>query len=151
MASSDGPYLLMAVLCQTAQQDQYGSFSVVNVLEQLVAGTNNPDAPETMPIFRFQGQLAVQFAAGKATGSHTLSIVPIQPSGKRLDSVTQRIQFKGIDHRATFISSVSMDIEEEGLYWFNVALDDRVVTRIPLRVRYERQYIEPWSTYLIEH
>ncbi len=151
MASSDGPYLLMAVLCQNAQQDQYGSFSVINVLEQLVAGTNDPNAPDEMPTFRFQGHLAVQVAAGNSKGSHTLSIVPIQPSGKKLEPVGQRIQFKGIDHRATFISNVSMDIEEEGLYWFNVLLDDRVMTRIPLRIRYERQSVGPWSTHVIEH
>ncbi len=151
MASSGGPYLLMAVLCQTAQQDQYGSFSVINVLEQLVAGTNDPNAPEKMPTFRFQGHLAVQIAAGDASGSHRLSVVPVQPSGERLDAVSQRIQFKGIDHRATFISNVSMDIEEEGVYWFDVTLDDRIVTRIPLRIRYERQYVEPWSKIVIEH
>lgn len=150
MAARGGPYLLMAVLCENAQQDQYGSFSVINVLEQLVAGTNDPNAPEKMPTFRFQGHLAVQFAAGNASGMHTLSIVPVQPSGERLDPVTQKIQFKGIDHRATFISNVSIDIEEEGVYWFNVALDDRVVTRIPLRIRYERNYVEPWSKFVFE-
>jgi hypothetical protein len=151
VASSRGPYLLMAVLCQNAQQDQYGSFSVINVLEQLVAGTNDPNAPEEMPTFRFQGQLAVQLAAGNATGSHTVSVVPVRPSGAKLEPVTQTVQFKGVDHRATVISSVSMDIEEEGVYWFNVALDNQVLTRIPLRIRYERQYVEPWSKYLIEH
>lgn len=151
MASTEGPYLLMAVLCQTAQQDQYGSFSVLNVLEQLVAGTNDPNAPVKMPTFRFQGHLAIQFAAGNSTGTHKLSVVPMQPSGERLDAVTQRIQFKGPDHRATFISNVSMDISEEGLYWFDVSFDDIIVTRIPLRVRYERQYVEPWSKYVIEH
>jgi hypothetical protein len=151
MASSRGPYLLMAVLCQSARQDQYGSFSVVNVLEQLVAGTNDPNAPETMPTFRFQGDLAISFASGDAAGTHRLSVVPIQPSGARLEPVAQRIDLKGGDHRATFISNVSLDITEEGVYWFDVRLDERPVTRIPLRVGYERHYVEPWSRLLIEH
>ncbi len=151
MASNEGPYLLMAVLCQSAQQDQYGAFNVVNVLEQLVAGTSNPNAPEKMPTFRFQGDLAISFASGKASGSHRLSVVPVEPTGAQLDPVSQRIEFKGNDHRATFISNVSMDITQEGVYWFDVRLDDRVVTRIPLRIRYERQYMEPWSRVLIEH
>jgi hypothetical protein len=151
MAANQGPYLLTAVLCQSAQQDQYGAFNIINVLEQLVAGTSDPNAPEKMPTFRFQGDLAISFASGKATGSRRLSIVPVQPSGDRLDPVTQRIDLRGGDHRATFISNVSMDITEEGVYWFDVSLDDRIVTRIPLRVRYERQYVEPWSRILIEH
>jgi hypothetical protein len=151
MASSRGPYLLMAVLCQSARQDQYGSFSVVNVLEQLVAGTNDPNAPEKMPTFRFQGDLAISFASGDASGTHRLSVIPIQPSGAKLDPVEQRIALKGGDHRATVVSNVSIDITEEGIYWFDVRLDDRAVTRIPLRISYERQYIEPWSRVLIEH
>jgi hypothetical protein len=151
MASSGGPYLLMAVLCERAQQDQYGSFSVMNVLEQLVAGTDSPDAPLKMPTFRFQGNLAVSFASGNAKGEHALTIVPIEPSGERMDLVLQVINLKGEDHRATFVSSVSMDITTEGVYWFEVALDKRVVTRIPLKIRYERSYVQPWSTYVLEH
>src|SRR6185312_10905474 len=151
MASSGGPYLLMAVLCERAQQDQYGSFSVMNVLEQLVAGTDSPDAPEAMPTFRFQGSLAVSFASGDANGDHTLSIVPVEPSGERLETVSQVIHLRGEDHRATFVSNVSMDITAEGVYWFEVSLDMRVVTRIPLKIRYERSYVQPWSKFVIEH
>jgi len=151
MAASGGPYLLMAVLCERAQQDQYGSFSVMNVLEQLVAGTDSPDAPEKMPTFRFQGSLAISFASGKATGNHTLSVIPVEPSGSRLDAVSQVIQLKGEDHRATFVSNVSMDITDEGVYWFEVSLDRRVVTRIPLKIRYERSYVQPWSVHVLEH
>jgi hypothetical protein len=151
MAANGGPYLLMAVLCERAQQDQYGSFSVMNVLEQLVAGTDSPEAPEKMPTFRFQGSLAIQFASGKAAGNHTLSVIPVEPTGARLDAVSQVIQLKGEDHRATFVSNVSMDITDEGVYWFEVSLDRRVVTRIPLKIRYERSYVQPWSAYVLEH
>jgi hypothetical protein len=151
MALSGGPYLLMAVLCERAQQDQYGSFSVMNVLEQLVAGTDSPDAPEKMPTFRFQGSLAVSFASGNAKGEHSLTVVPIEPSGERMDMVLQVINLKGDDHRATFVSNVSMDITTEGVYWFEVSLNKRVVTRIPLKIRYERSYVQPWSKIVIEH
>jgi hypothetical protein len=123
----------------------------MNVLEQLVAGTDSPDAPEKMPTFRFQGSLAIQIASGKATGDHTLSVVPIEPAGTRLDAVSQVIRLKGDDHRATFVSNVSMDITAEGVYWFEVSLDRRVVTRIPLKIRYERSYVQPWSAYVLEH
>jgi hypothetical protein len=68
-----------------------------------------------------------------------------------MDLVLQVINLKGEDHRATFVSSVSMDITTEGVYWFEVALDKRVVTRIPLKIRYERSYVQPWSTYVLEH
>lgn len=147
----DGPYLLLAALCQRAQQDQYGSLSIINVLEQLVVGSDAADAPERMPTFRFQANLAVSMAAGDVRGVRTLSIVPHQPSGERLDAVSQPVEFKGQDQRVTFISNVSMDMTHEGIYWFEVRLDGRLMTQIPLRVTYERNYQQPWKTITVDY
>lgn len=143
--SGDGePHLLMAVLCQRAQQDQYGSFSVINILEQLVVGTDDPDAPETMPPFRIQSNLVVAFASGSDRGTHTVTIVPVQPDGERLEPVSQHIRLDGDDHRATVVSNLSIDITQTGVYWFDVLLDERPVTRIPLRIGYERRRLPSW-------
>lgn len=144
MSIGAGPYLLMAVLCQRAQQDQYGSFSIINVLEQLVVGSDDPNAPEQMPTFRLQANLVVSFASGAERGNRTVSIVPVEPDGDRLEAVSQDIKLLGGDHRATIVSNLSLDITKEGVYWFEILLDDRPVTRLPLRIEYERRAARPW-------
>ncbi|HUZ00384.1 MAG TPA: hypothetical protein VMU89_08530 [Thermomicrobiaceae bacterium] len=139
------PHLLMAVLCQRAQQDQYGSFSVINVLEQLVAGTDDPNAPEEMPTFRLQANLVLVFASGDARGERTVTVTAVEPDGQRLAPVEQSISLLGEDHRATIISNLSLDIAKTGVYWFDVTLNQRPITRIPLRIGYERRSTQPWT------
>lgn len=144
MVAETGPYLLMAALCERAQQDQYGSFSVINVLENLVAGTDDPNAPEEMPTFRIDANLVVAFASGTARGKETVTIIPVQPDGKRLEPVSQDIELLGGDHRSTIVSTLSIDIVQPGVYWFDVELSGRLVTRIPLRIAYERRGVPSW-------
>ncbi|TVR77012.1 MAG: hypothetical protein EA415_00525 [Sphaerobacteraceae bacterium] len=139
-----GPYLLMAVLCQRADQDQYGSFNVINVLEQLVVGSDDPGAPEEFPGFRLESQLVVSLASGEFRGDAVISIVPTDPALKKLEAVSQEVRFSGEDHRVTIVSNVSLDVEHTGVYWFNVLLDDKSICWIPLRIGYHRGHQEPW-------
>lgn len=144
MSAETEPYLLVAVICQRAQQDQYGSFSIINVLEQLVAGSDDPNAPEQMPSFRLDANLVIVFASGSQEGQRTVTVVAEQPDGTRLQPVDQRILLRGGDQRATIVSDLSLDISQTGVYWFDVFLEGRLVTRIPLRIGYERQGRHPW-------
>jgi hypothetical protein len=144
METDAEPYLLLAAICQNAQQDQYGSFSLINILEHLVAGSDDPHAPEEMPPFRLTASLVVAFASGEARGDRVVTITAIEPNGERLAPFKQTITLLGGDHRATIVSDLSLDIGKTGVYWFEVALDARVVTRIPLHIGYERRANRPW-------
>lgn len=138
------PHLLVAAICQQANQDQYGSLSLMNMVEQLIAGSDDPNAPEEMPGFRFDAHLVIIFASGEATGERTVTVIAEAPDGERLPPVDQLIFLRGDDARSTILSSLSLDITQVGVYWFDVLLDGRLVTRIPVRVGYERGPREPW-------
>jgi hypothetical protein len=141
---NNGPYLLMAVLCQRADQDQYGSFNVINVLEQLVVGSDDPGAPEEFPGFRLEAQLVVSVASGDRRGDAVITIEPTDPQLNKLEPVSQEVRFSGEDHRVTIVSNVSLDVEHTGVYWFNVLLDGQSATWVPLRIGYHRGHQEPW-------
>jgi hypothetical protein len=144
MAEATGPYLLMAVMCQRADQDQYGSMNIINVLEQLVVGSDDPNAPVEFPGFRLEAQLVVSLASGDRRGDAVVTIEAEDPNMNRLEPVSQDVRFAGEDHRVTVVSNVSLDVEHTGVYWFNVLLDDTFLTRIPLRIGYHRGHQEPW-------
>jgi hypothetical protein len=144
MPKNDGPFLLMAVLCQRADQDQYGALNVINVLEQLVVGTDAPNAPVEFPGFRLESQLVVSLASGTLRGERLVSIVPVEPTGDTLEPVTNRVQFDGNDHRVTIVANVSLDVAHTGVYWFRVMMNGNELTRIPLRIGYERSRRQPW-------
>ena len=86
-----GPFVQLAVLCEHAQQDQYGSLSVLNVLEQLVAGSSDPKAPDVMPEFRFQADLVVAFASGTVSGDIIFQV----PTGDHAAELTWQPNFFG--------------------------------------------------------
>ncbi|HET9017367.1 MAG TPA: hypothetical protein VFN57_17330 [Thermomicrobiaceae bacterium] len=144
MENDADPYLLTAVLCQNAQQDQYGTFSLINVLEHLVAGTDDPNAPEEMPPFHLDANLVIVFASGPALGDRTVTVTAVEPDGVRLRPVNQTITLLGEDQRASIISNLSLEIAKTGVYWFDIDVNGRQVTRIPLRIGYERRANQPW-------
>ena len=43
----------------------------------------------------------------------------------------------GKDHGQNLIVNMTLGIEEDGLYWFDVIFDDEVLTKIPLMVAQE--------------
>jgi hypothetical protein len=144
MPDQTGPYLLMAVLCQRADQDQYGALNVINVLEQLVVGSENPNAPVEFPGFRLESQLIVSLASGNLRGDRTITIIPVEPTQSAMEPVTHAVRFSGEDHRVTIVANVSLDVVHTGVYWFRVLLGDEELTRIPLRIGYEIGRRQHW-------
>jgi hypothetical protein len=46
--------------------------------------------------------------------------------------------FEGEDRGVNLILNLNIVVDQEGVYWFNVLLEDQFVTRIPLRIFYQR-------------
>ena len=49
------------------------------------------------------------------------------------------VHFEGEDRGTNVIYAATLNVEQEGLYWFDVLLDDELLTRMPLRILYQRQ------------
>ena len=67
-----------------------------------------------------------------------LKIQPTAPSGKELPPLEFSVLFEGDERGLNLVFPVQMLLEEEGLYWFDVTVDDQPLTRIPLRLLYQR-------------
>ena len=49
-----------------------------------------------------------------------------------------RVLFEGEDRGANVTFRIAMEATIEGLYWFNIRLNDETLTRVPLRIVYNR-------------
>jgi hypothetical protein len=67
-----------------------------------------------------------------------MTIVPETPTGKRLPGPEVTVLFEGDERGVALILPVGIVAEEEGLYWFDVILEGDTLTRIPLRVMYQK-------------
>lgn len=135
-AATQGPYLQMAVFCERVLREQDGVLSVIRVIDRLthtIVGTQLPDPP---PPVSYAMWLALSFKSGSARGRQTLKLVQEQPSGLRKDVLEQSIMMEGEDRGANLVAQVKTRFEQEGVYWFDVFLNDQLVTRMPFRLTY---------------
>ena len=82
--------------------------------------------------------LVISFKAGGAVGKHYVKVCPRKPSGQSMNAFEYPVLFEGEDRGVGIVAQMSFTVEEEGLYWIDIEFLESVVTRIPLRVIYQR-------------
>lgn len=83
--------------------------------------------------------LVLYFRSGFFRGSLPVIVRPVAPSGARQPAIEWLAYFEGDDDRGTvLLYEVRPVLEEEGVYWFEILFQEELVTRIPLRVIYQR-------------
>ncbi len=145
MHSDSGPYLAIAALCENVIEDKQGVLSLIRVVDRIISTVAGPSSPEKMPPVPINLIAVVSFKSGSARGTHTVKLRPEAPSGIRLEEISFPVLFEGEDRGVNIIAHMGLLAQQEGLYWFDVLLDDVLVTRIPLRLVYQRLTIGPPS------
>ncbi len=133
---TDGPFLNVAVLCERVLREQDGVLSLVRIVDRWIRTAAGPGASEAeLPPVRVNGQIVLLFKAGEAQGHMDVTISLEAPSGL-IVGPTQRLSvlFEGQDRGAAVVADVGLDLQEAGLYWFRIKLDDLPLTSIPLRI-----------------
>jgi hypothetical protein len=146
MAFEDGPYIQLACFCDVAIQEAgTGVLSIIRVIDTVTRTVAGPNPPDQMPPLVKQLTLVLAVKSGRARGRYDLRIVPELPSGETLTPIVQTIHLEGEEKGHNHIANIHFKFEQEGLYWFNVYLDDQKWTAIPFRVRYSRS-VRPQPT-----
>jgi hypothetical protein len=141
MPIEGGPYLAAAFLCEKALREVDGVNTFVRVVDRwTVSGPT-----ETMPQTAIQTTLVVMFKSGIHRGPGQLTITPTSPSDVELQTIEVPVLFEGDEDRGlAIVMPMAFPVQEAGLYWFNISLDGRSFSQIPLRVVYHR--IAPMQT-----
>jgi hypothetical protein len=129
-----GPFLQMAVLCEKVLREADGVLSLIRIVDRVTisgAGREMPQSPVRLTA-------AVAFKSGFAQGKYTVKLRPQRPSGKVLAELEFPLLFEGNERGAGIVADITLMVQEEGLYWIDVLLEDQVATRIPLRILYLR-------------
>ena len=134
-----GPFLQMAVICQTILQEAAGHLSLIRITDSLgLAGTTREIQPQPINL-----QMAVTFRAGFAHGKYRVKVVGSTPSKNEFVIGEQSPYFEGEDRGVNLLFMVALVLTEEGVYWFDVFLEEQFVTRVPLRVVYQQIVLPP--------
>jgi hypothetical protein len=133
-----GPYLQLAAFCDVVIEGKDGTLSLIRVVDRLTHQVVGPTASEQMPPVTHKFVLVIALKSGRARGPHAVKLVIERPSGLRDDGPTFTAMMEGEDHGQNLILNLQQTFSEQGLYWFDVLINDVLVTRVPWRVIYTR-------------
>ncbi len=134
-----GPFVTLAVFCDQAIEDKEGVLTLIRVVDQVTLRASGEGAPSDLPPGQaINATLVVGLKAGKAKGRQTVQVTFEHPDGTRDAGPELPVHFTGGDHQgANLIFKASIVLSDAGIYWADVSVNARLVTRTPLEVRYE--------------
>lgn len=135
-----GPYVQMATICEKVLQEADGVISAIRCVDRIMISATARDGvalPEELPPGNINTTLLVMLKADDARGRHPVSIRIQQPSGVYLPTQSIDAMFEGDERGVNLILNLELSAQE-GLYWFEVAVNAGLLTRVPLRLIYQR-------------
>jgi hypothetical protein len=127
------PYLTAALFCETVIEGKDGVLSAVRIIERATVEiqTDVPGIVATVtPAIAVKALICIK--SGPVKGNFNLNIFGQKPSGKRAKLATFPLILEGGEQGQNFVVSITIAVDEEGLYWFDIMFDDRLLTKIPI-------------------
>ena len=137
--SIGGPFLQIAAFCEKVLNEKDGVISAIRIIDRITITLAGKDAPENLPPMNLAITLLVRFKSGDASGKYELNIKPLSPSGKQLPTFTFPFVLGGGELTANMILGYNVQIEETGIYWFEILLGEQLYTKVSMNVIYERK------------
>jgi len=128
-------YLQMALFCEKVLKEADNVLSVIRVVDRFTVPGVTPEMPPQPLTF----MIVISFKSGFMRGKQVIAIRPKSPTGVDLPAMEFPVLFEGDDDRGLAMAfPIQWVPPEEGLYWWDVYLNQELVTRMPLRVVYQR-------------
>lgn len=139
MASDRGPYLNVATFCEQVIEEKSGVLSLIRMVDRINVTASGPTVPESMPPQTLKWFLVISMRTGAARGTHTIKIEPELPSGIRQSPLLLSVHFEGGENQGqNVVTKINMPLQEPGLYWFRIYLDDQFLTQVPVEVVFSK-------------
>ena len=123
------PYVAAALFCEKVIQEKDDVITIIRMVDTYQL--NPPPGVQAT----IQPSLLVTLKSGELTGKGEVAVSVSKPSGgKPTEARTFPVLLKGGVHGVNLITSLSIRVTEDGLYWFNILWNGALITRIPLRI-----------------
>jgi uncharacterized protein DUF6941 len=134
------PWVQVAAFCLTAiTEAATNSLSVIKLLDRLtVAGVTAEMQPQPLQL-----TLVLVLKSDEMRGQYQVKIRVTSPRGVATDGPEMPFLFEGEDRGVQIVLPTGVLATEPGLYWFDVLLENEVLTRIPIRLLYQRLQLPP--------
>jgi uncharacterized protein DUF6941 len=145
------PRLLVAAICERVLQETDRALTMVRLIDVVTVASNAPPgvlasviAEQGAPV---QATLALVFKGGAADATHEVRVIAHSPSGAVHEFPPVSAAFSTTIPDSVpggnVIVSLSMSVKNEGTYWFEVLLDGKSLTAVPLRIVFQAEPSQP--------
>lgn len=133
------PWVQLAALCQSALTENTGQLSIIRIVDRwVVVGPTS-----TMQPANIQLMLAIILKSDQMRGQYQLKIRLRSPLGITTEGPDLPALFEGDDRGVQAILPAGILATEPGLYWFEILVEEELVTRVPLRILYQKIQLPP--------
>ncbi|MDQ6948240.1 MAG: hypothetical protein M3256_18725 [Actinomycetota bacterium] len=134
-----GPYVSLSVFCEQAIEDKNGVLTIVRIIDQVTVSVADTNAPDELPLgSAIATTLVIALKARRALGKQKVQVIVEHPDGTRHDGPEMPVHLSpGPGGGANLILRTTLVLSTTGLYWADVLVNGRLVTRSPLEVRYQ--------------
>jgi hypothetical protein len=149
VAEPQGPFLAGAFVCEKVLEDKDKALSAIRIVDTftyILGNDTPPDIPSEEKRLPVQITALLMFKSGNAPGEHSVRVVMVSPTGKinEEEAYTNKITFTDDEASGANITlHTTIAVIKGGVFWFNVYVDDKLVTRIPCRINVQRQESPP--------
>jgi hypothetical protein len=138
-----GPFLAAAVFCEGIVEDQRKMVSALGVMDGVqffVPSTAPADFPSKAKPATININALLTFRAGDGPRKHKLKVVGYRPDGSQMKPMMKfDLAFPdGLNAGVNIKTTVTLHVYSSGVFCFDVILDNKVVTRMPLIVSFQR-------------
>lgn len=138
----DAIHVAAALFCDQVIEGKDGVLTAVRITDQVTLRITQPDAPEQLPPGTVSCWVLLTLKAERHIGTVPVRMVFCAPNGDRNTMVDMQVTFSESPLGYSSINvqgEVPLPIRDEGVHWFDVLAGDRLLTRMPLAVVYERR------------
>lgn len=135
-ASYSGPWVHLAAFCNLVLKEADGTLTLVRVVDRITHTVSGAGVPIQMEPFDHSLTLVIGLKPGEARGRHNVTLNIEGPDGITRPGPTKSVTFDNEDRGVNLIMELRLQFEREGLYWFDILLNEHRLTRVPLRVVY---------------
>jgi hypothetical protein len=131
-----GPFVALAVLCERAIPEKDGVFTLIRIIDTYNLPFNEDAGPFTLPL-----TVMIGIRSGGAKGKMTLTLRGQTPNPKTImPEMKMPVVFDGKGETGINLPiQLNLNLATAGLYAFDVLLNNKLMTRIPLRVNFQSQ------------
>ncbi len=134
-----GPFIQAALFADTILEDKTGTISVIRIIDRISHVAQGLNPPEDMLPFSRQLYALIALKPGRAIGRQNFTLTMERPSAQTETIAQGSFNFAGgLNQGVNLQMTLNVTFDQEGIYFFDFAIEGDILTRMSLEVIYQR-------------